>query len=368
MKCIILSQILKKKISLAERFIGKNITLPILSNVLFYVKNQILHIRATNLEIACDLVLYCKEGKDGIIAIQAHSLSAYIQSLPSESKIILEEKDGSLIIKTETAQSKVLLAQSKDFPLIPKIESKKNFLFLVHEFQNALRSVVSAASNIQLKPELNGVYILWNAEENFLVCVSTDTFRLAEKKIKLHKIKSDSFSFIIPLRFAQELIRFETEEENGECVYGESQVLFRFGEDELISNVIQGNFPHYQSIIPKKFDTNIEVDSRKIIEAVKSTSFFSSKLQDVLIYCEEKNIIKIHSENSEIGETTVSLPAYTEGKPFQISFNYKFFLDGASSFSGEKIKIFLNNESSPVLMRDGDDPLFMYLIMPIKGM
>ncbi|MEK7636568.1 MAG: DNA polymerase III subunit beta [Patescibacteria group bacterium] len=367
MKCILLLHSLKKKISLAERFTGKNITLPILSNILFCVKNQILHIRATNLEIACDLVLHCKEEKDGIVAVQANSLSSYIQSLPSENKIILEEKEGSLIIKTETAQSKVLLAQSSDFPLIPKIESKNFFTFSVSEFKNALKNVISAVSTTQLKPELNGIFISFNVEENSLVCVATDTFRLAEKKIKLNKIKSNSFSFILPLRFSQELIRFETDEEGGECVYGEAQVLFRFGEDELISNIVQGKFPHYQSIIPKKFDTHIEIDSQKIIEAIKSTSFFSSKLQDVCIRCEEKNVIIIHSENSEIGETTVSLEAITEGKSFQISFNYKFFLDGISALSGGKAKIFLNNESSPVLVRDGNDPSFIYLIMPIKA-
>ena len=359
--------VLKKKILIAERFVGKNITLPILTNVLFEVKGQVLRIVATNLEMACDLIIHIKGGKDGTVAFPAQSLSSSIQSYPTESKILLEGKGGTLTVEVDTARSKIRITESKDFPLLPKIEGVKNIIFPVYEFQEALRKVLPAASTAQLKPELNGVFVSWNKGEGMIVCTATDTFRLAEKKISVKKGKSDSFSFILPLRFAQEIQRFETDLEEGECILGETQVKFRFGDDQLISNLTPGTFPQYQSIIPKHFDVHIETEAEKLTDAVRSTSFFSSKLQDILIRCNEKNTLEVHSENSEIGETTVSLPAAIDGKPFTVSFNHRFFLDGISALSGKKATILLTNESSPALIRDGTDPSFVYLVMPIKG-
>lgn len=368
MKCIVIVEDLQKKILIAERFTGRNITLPILGNIFFDVQNNKIKIIATNLEIACVLYIPVKNIHEGIFTVQAHSFSSYLQTLPKGEKIIIEEKNTVITLETNTIQTKIITVSAKDFPLIPKIKSDKSINFSVGEFQQALKEILAAASLSNIKPELNGVYVQWNKSDHILTLAATDTFRLAEKKIVLKKEKSDDFSFILPLRSAQELVRFETEEEEGEMLYGESQVKFSFGNDEIISNTTNGLFPQYSAIIPKKFDIQVEVDRKNLIDAIKSTSFFSSKLQDIVFQVKNKDALEIHSENSEIGETTITLPATVHGKSFRISFSHKFFLDGLAALSGDKIVFFLNNEFSPALLKNAmHNSLYMYLIMPIKG-
>ncbi len=368
MKLTILTDIFKNKISIAERFTGKNITLPILGNILLQAEGQNLKIIATNLEIACVLNINVKINQEGSLTVPARSFTSFIQSLPSNKKLTLEDKNGVLYLDAEMIKSKVNTIPPKDFPLIPKNKKENGITIKLPEFQEALQSVIPAVSSSQIKPELNGIYVSWNEKNKTLTCAATDSFRLAEVKIFTDTKSNQDFSFILPFRSAQEFIHFSSDAEIAELIYGESQIRLVAGDDEIISNTTNGLFPQYTSIIPKKFDTQVEVETKSLIDSVKSTSFFSSRLQDVTIQAQASDAIEVHSENPEIGETTSSLKSVVQGNPVSITFNHKFFLDGLSPIKSGKIILSLNNESSPALIRGTDNPSYMYLIMPLKGM
>lgn len=368
MKGIVLAEYLQKYITDAERFTGKNITLPILGNILFECFDQKIKITATNLEIACVFYIPAKISKEGSLTIPARSFTSYLQALPGDGKVTLEEKDGVLYIETDSVRSKILTVSAKDFPLIPKIKKEKSIKIPTQDFQNVLQKVGIAASVSKIKPELNGVFVSYTVTGNMCTFAATDTFRLAEEKIFIQKSNSTDFSCVLPIRTVQELIHYQTNEKDAELVYGDSQIKVLFGEQEIISNVASGIFPNYSGIIPKTFTTTIEIEKAACIDAIRSTSFFSSKLQDVRIKVESSEVVEIHAENSEVGETTVTLNAKIQGKPVSISFNHKFLLDGVQALSGDSIVLSMNTEVSPALLKSADNSMYQYLIMPIKGL
>lgn len=368
MKCIVLAEYLQKYFLTAERFTGKNIHLPILGNILFEFFDQKIKITATNLEIACVFYIPAKILKEGSVTIPARSFTSYLQTLPSDGKVILEEKDGVLYIETESVHSKIVTVSAKDFPLIPKIKKEKSIKIKTQDFQTILQKVATAVSVSKIKPELNGVFVSYTAQGNMCTFAATDTFRLAEEKIFIQKSNSGDFSFIIPIRTVQELIHYQTNEKDAELVYGDSQIKVLFGEQEIISNSASGTFPNYGGIIPKTFTTTVEIAKTAFIDAIRSASFFSSKLQDIRIKMESSEAVEINAENSEIGETTVSLKAKIQGKPAHISFNYKFLLDGVQALSGDSVVLSMNTEASPALLKSADNSMYQYLIMPIKGL
>lgn len=368
MQCVVRVEDLQKKISIAERFTGKNSTLPILGNIFFNCTDQKIEIIATNLEIACVLTTQAKISHEGSFTVPARSFSSYIQTLHPDTKVILEEKEGVLHIESDGIKTKLLTIPPKDFPIIPKIKHDVYISIPKNDFQNTLKQVISAASISQIKPELNGVYVSWNKNDHILTCAATDTFRLSEKKLFLLKEICNDFSFILPSKSVQELIHFDVPDDYFKCSYGESQIMITCGENEFISNTIHAAFPSYTSIIPKTFETTIEIQKESIIDAVRSSSFFSSKLQDIKLRAETNDSLELYAANNEIGETTISLPAHIKGKPLQVSFNYKFFLDGLVSLEGDIVILSLNNESSPVLLKAADTIPYLYILMPIRGM
>lgn len=368
MKGLVLSEYLKKYVTAAERFTGKNLALPILGNILIECFDQKIKITATNLEIACVFYMPAKILKEGSLTIPARSFASYVQTLPADGKVTLDEKDGVLSLETDAVRSKILTVPPKDFPLIPQIKKEKSVKIKTQDFQDILQKVVPAVSTSNIKPELHGVFISYRAHGNVLTCVATDTFRLAEKKIIIQKTQSGDFSFILPVRTVQEIIHYQTDEKETEVIYGDSQVKILFGEQEIISNVASGTFPNYEGIIPKTFATTVEVEKEAFADAIRSASFFSSKLQDIRIKAESSDAIEIHAENSEIGETTIMLGAKTQGNPISLSFNHRFLFDGIQAMSGSSVILSMNTETSPALLKSIDDvSMYQYVIMPIKG-
>jgi DNA polymerase-3 subunit beta len=271
-------------------------------------------------------------------------------------------------VETDSVHSKILTVSAKDFPLIPKIKKEKSIKIQTQDFQNTLQKAAIASSVSKIKPELNGVFVSYAAKESLCTFAATDTFRLAEEKVFIQKSTSNDFSCILPIRTVQELIHYQTNEKEAELIYGDSQVKILFGEQEIISNIASGIFPNYNGIIPKNFTTTVEIEKDAFVDAIRSASFFSSKLQDVRMNIESSEAMEIHAENSDVGETTVTLSAKIQGKPVSISFNHKFLLDGVQALSGTTVILSINTETSPALLKSADNSMYQYLIMPIKGL
>ena len=128
MKFTCITQYLKKALAVADRFTGKNITLPILANVLLEVRRDNLFITATNLESAVYLTLKGSNAREGKVCVPAKVLSSFVQSIEDE-KIQLEEKQGSLIIKTDTRDTRINGVSTDEFPLIPQIKKSSSIIF-----------------------------------------------------------------------------------------------------------------------------------------------------------------------------------------------------------------------------------------------
>ncbi len=369
MKFTCVRQNLERAFLIAERFTGKNLTLPILGNILLEVRENTLTITATNLEYAVQLTIPGSGGKAGKVSIPAKIASALVQSM-SDDKIQLEEKGSSVIVKSDTRDARLNGMPATDFPLIPTIKKNTSFQVSSVELQNGLASVLPAASLSEFKPELTGINCKVGLRTLHLA--ATDTFRLAEKTILLpsgNGFRSDNdahqFSFILPHRTASELSRILDGEELVLISLGDNQILIEREGMRIISRLIDGNFPEYGAIIPNQFGTTCFVKRTELLQAVRSSSIFASKLQDVTLSFTESEC-KIFSANQEIGEYHTRFPIALSGKEAKVSFNYHYLMDGLTMLQGDEIFFGMNNETAPALMHDRTDNSLLYVIMPIR--
>ena len=363
MKFTCIKENLEKALSIAERFTGKNINLPILGNILLEVNENTLHLTATNLEYAVQISLSGKGLRNGKLSVPAKIFSSLVQSI-KEDKIDLEEKQNNLLIKTDTRDTRINGTRTDDFPLLPKV--KKSFSFFIEEglLKRGLEKVLPASAISEFKPELNGVFFRVSSGKLYLA--ATDTFRLAEFVCPLSKkTENENFSFILPQRIAQEVSRILAEDEEIKITFGENQTLFEIGEIKIISRLIEGNFPEYTNIIPKDFSTSTFLKKDELINAIRSASIFASKIQDITFNI-SKNNFEVNSSNPEIGEHKIKLQAATTGKDVKISFNYRYLLDGLTVSDEEEVFFGCNLENSPSLVRGKSETTFLYVIMPIR--
>ncbi len=354
---------LEHALTAAERFTGKNVTLPILGNILFEVSGKTLTVTATNLEYAIQVKVQGADATEGKVCVPGKIVSSAIQTVQSD-KLDLEAKHGNLFIKSSGQEVRINGIAADDFPLIPRIKTIFSFSIGVEELVRGLEQVLPAVAISEFKPELTGV--LFKKNQATLVLVATDTFRLGEKTIETEKKEGgDSFFFILPHRVAQELTRIFRPENAVKVSFGENQVLFENDGIRIVSRIIEGSFPEYTNVIPKKFKTASTVERTDITAAVRSSSIFSSKLQDVALKFKEKSV-ELSAANADVGEYKTTVAAATSGDQVAVNFNHRYLLDGLGALDGEKIYFGLTSESSPVLMRTTADDSFLYVLMPIR--
>lgn len=371
MKIIILKNHLKTGLEIISKIGSDNnfTTLPILRNFLIEIIDNKIKFSMTNLELAVTCYIPGKIIEGGNLVVPFNILNSIINNLQTE-RINLETKNNYLIIKTDNYQAKIKGEKKDEFPIIPEI-NKQNFLeFSSSLLKKSLFSVINASKISEIKPELGG--ILFDFQVNCLKLAATDSFRLAEKTITSNQLKSNiknGFKTIIPLKTIQEVIRIFKEENSKITIYFEpNQVLFKGENSEIISRVISGNFPEYQTIIPESFETEVILNKEELINALKLTSSFTDKLNEIKVSIKEKaKNIEVFSFNQILGENQYLIPAKIKGSSVEVVFNWRFLFDGIKVLDSDDIFLGLNSENKPIFIKSSKDISYFYILMPIKS-
>lgn len=378
------SDIFKKNLTqglnIIEHITKKNTSLVVLSNVLLETEKNFLKLSATNLEVSIVWWILSKIKQEGKVLIPASFFKSIID-LIKEDVIKLESEKGNLIFKTEDQEIQIQGVNLDDFPIIPKIETEDFIEIKGEKLNQGLSQVVNIPSFSQTISEISGIYFSFKKDE--IKIVATDGFRLAEKTIDLpQKIKKD-FSFILPQTTAKELINILSFKPNDlNIYYNSNQVLFEWlGEEtsspeiHFSSRLIEGEYINYQDLIPKKYITQIILNKEEFQTQIKKTGLFSGKISAIkLNIIPQKNQLKIFSQSPDIGKIEVCLPIKIEKEikqEIEMSFNYKFLLEGLNNIKSSEIIFGLSENSEdngPATIKPIGDDSYIYILMPIKNM
>jgi len=377
MKISTLQENLKQGLFTVSHIAGKNINLPILNNVMIEAKEGNIKLVATNLEIGVVSTIRGKVEEDGVFTVDSKTINDYVSLLPNK-KINIEQKENKIIIEADNYKTKILGQGAEDFPLIPEVERGSFFSANIGEFKKALSQTIFAVANSETRMELSGV--LFNFTKNKLIMAATDSYRLAEKSVAVKtNFNSDGDKkIIIPAKTLQEVVRIisglqETDKEKKEeaevkFYISENQILFIAGNTELVSRLIEGQYPDYRQIIPPESKTTVIINRSELIRAIKASALFSKTgINDVsLDFPAGKNQAVISSASGQTGENTTEIEAEVNGDDNGVVINYKYLLDGLNNIDGENVKITIIDSNTPCILRPetGDD--YLYIIMPIK--
>ncbi len=373
MKLKILKSKLEKGLEKAARLVTKKASLPILSFSLFEAEKNFLKITSTNLEGAITVWVLAKVEKEGKVCLDPKFLYQVLGSLKEETLEFFSQ-NSLLLIETQNFHAKVKGANPEEFPIVPKLEASEKILIDPKSLTENLSDIVSIPSPTLGKPEISGIFFSFEKEK--LRIAATDSFRLAEKKMKLLSLPSKDYSLILPQFAAKEIIHlFGKEEKPIEFYISPNQVFVQSIMEEIehpkilfVSRLIEGEYPDYQEIIPKKFKTKVIVNRDTFEKHIKAASYFSSRINEIkLKISPSKKIVEIFSQNPDYGEQKSEFPAQIEGEEIEVSFNFKFLLDGLKVIGEKEIEFLLSSEEGPAKMKPKEKEDIFYLLMPIKG-
>ena len=373
MKIEILKENLKTGIAVVEKVIGKNISLPILDNVLMVSKDSFLNLISTDLETVIKFWVLTKVIKEGKLVIPAKLLSNFVSFLPNE-KITLEEKSQDLLIECENLKTQIRGYNPEDFPIIPEFKDIEYLEVDNKNFCQSLSQIIDIPANSQARPEISGIYFSFS--KNNLKIVATDSFRLAEKNITLEKSVKKEYSFILPQRPAKEVVNILGSKDGSLKIYfSNNQVMFEFPMKEashpqvqIISRLIEGEYPNYQEIIPNKFKTNFIIKRDDFLNQIKTASLFSGRVNEVSVSVrDDKKGVEIFAKNPDIGENTSNITAKVDGEPIKVSFNYRFLMEGLLHIKSSEVIFEISKEEGPCIIKPVGDFSYIYVVMPIKA-
>jgi len=368
---------LAQGLAMVSHVTAKNVSLPVLGNVLLKTVNGSLFLSSTNLEVAVSCVVRGKVEAEGEYSVPAKLLQDYISLLPS-GKIELVLGEEGLEVRAEGQETVIRGMPASEFPLLPKLAKGEGYRFSAEDLRRAIGQVAFAASTSESRPELSGVSCQFVTEGDRFEAVfaATDSYRLAERRIAL-SAKGAPSRCIVPTRSMLEIARILSsyKDELGDAqdaVWSmtESQLVISFGGVELVTRLIEGSFPPYREIIPKAFKTEALLPRAELQKAVRAASLFSRQgMFDVQLTMDpETGAVAIRSADQGTGKTKSAVSGKVTGDANAVTLNYRYVNDGLAAMSGENVKLAVIDAGNPVLiLPESDAEGYRYLVMPIRS-
>lgn len=367
MKLVCTQENLNKGLNLVSRMISTRTALPILSHVLLKTDKGRLKLSATDLEIGINAWVGAKVEKEGTITVPGRLLSDFVSTCNDKNITLVSEKQ-ELNLKSDKYQAKIKGSSAEEFPLIPEVKNNQVIEIPAELTREAISQVAIATAIDESRPVLAG--ILWKIDGKTIKMVATDSYRLAEKTILLDKKVDKKHEVIIPTKTMHEVARTLSGISASalKATFSENQIQFNIDDTvEIVSRLIEGNFPNYEQIIPQKYTTKVGLDKEQFSNIIKMASLFAREAaNNIKIDINKNGKVKVVAAATQIGENTSEMPAKVEGESGEISFNAKFVLDALNVIPDNKIDLEITTKLNPGVLRQTSSKNYLYIIMPLR--
>lgn len=372
MKISCLQENLNRGLAIVQRAVATRTTLPITNNVMLTTENGQLKLSATNLEIAITTWVGADIEEEGSITVPARLLTEFVGSLPPEKTDLTILENRQLELTCARQQGRISGNESDDFPPIPSIGDGNTIEIDPDELRSAIQRVVFAAATDEARPVLTGVHT--SIEGDTLTLAAADGFRLAVNNLSLADPISEKIEAIVPARSYNELVRLLVDQKEPVKITfnpERSQVLFKLESVEMVSQLIQGQFPNFNQLIPETTDSKATIDTNNFLQAMRTASIFARDGNGIVRLSiepgEDQNTGKVNltARSEEVGENTGEIDAEIEGSSAQIAFNSRYLTDVLNVIGTGQVVLETTNPSSPGVIRPLGSDTYIHVVMPM---
>ena len=369
MKLSVMQENLARGLQVASRAVSNRSTLPVLANVLLRTEDAGLKLTATNLEIGVTAWVPGKIEQEGSLTVPARLFNDLVAGLPAGERVELES-DGDTTLKVRAGRFHTQLRgiDAEEFPVIPSPGERPTTRVSQKELRRALSQVVFAAASDEARPILTGV--LTRLSGNELTLAAADNYRIAVRSLPLLDPVEDT-SLVVPARSYAELLRVlgDTDEPVDMMLAGsKSQVLFHVQDVDIVSRLIDGQFPNYQQVLPSSHTTRAVVDRDDLLKAVRLAALIASSAANVIrLRLDDQGTGTITiAAAADVGEEQGEVEAGIEGEAVQISFNARYLQEALQNLDHEQLALEFSGPLSPGVLRPTNDEDYVHVVMPVR--
>jgi len=373
MRISCLQENLAKGLSIVGRAVAARSTLPVLGNVLLATDNGRLKLAATNLEIGINCWIGAKVEEDGAITLPARTFIDLINALPpGVIDMELSIRTQTLHLRSGRFENNVKGIDAQEFPIIPHIEEDDAIQIAPDVLKKMIDQVAFAAASDESRPILTGVLARFSGDQ--LTFAAADGFRLSVRAATLLTPVSKPVEVIIPARALAELGRISGEQKDAISILvtpQRSQVLFHLASVDLVSQLIDGKFPDYNAIVPKRYETRAVMDTLSLLKACRAAGVFARENANIarVMVAPGSELapghVTVQATSAETGDNAGEVDASVEGAPIEIAFNVKYMIDVLNVAGTPQVALETTSPSSPGMIRPVGDDAFTHVIMPM---
>lgn len=373
MKVSVLQENLARGISIVSRAVATRSTLPVLGNILLATEGGRLKLAATNLEIGITHFTGAQVHSEGAITVPARQLADYVNALPPDRvEMELNPKTQTLHLKCARYDANIKGVDASEFPIIPTIGDNNKILVEPDTLKELIQQATFSAAQDDSRPVLTG--ILSKFDKDIVTFASADGFRLSVRSAVLGTKLSAPVSVIIPAKALQDVARVIGDQEAPveiAITENRSQVLFHLENTDIVSQLIDGNFPDFNQIVPKSYATRTIMNTSELQNAVKAASVFAREASNIV----RLNIssgndmgggkVVIAAQSAETGDNVGEIDATVDGDPIEIAFNARFLADVLGVLNSPQVALETSTAASPGVVKPVGREDFTHVIMPM---
>ncbi|MCM3390552.1 DNA polymerase III subunit beta [Ureibacillus chungkukjangi] len=356
--------------------VSSKTTIPILTGIKIDVTNEGMTLTGSDADITIQTFIPVEENGDqlinisetGSIVLQARMFNEIVRKLPTNDVEIEVSNGLQTHIRSGKSEFHLIGSDASEYPLLPEVSTDQQFAMPADLLKAIIRETVFAVATSESRPVLTGVN--WQINDNELICIATDSHRLARRKTSLEQLPTDVKSVVIPGKSLNELNKILDESTNPvEIVITSQQVLFKADNVLFFSRLLEGNYPETSRLIPEEYKTNITINGKSLLQAIDRASLLAREDRNNVVRFEafDGNIVEISSNSPEIGKVEEQIQVETlEGENLKISFSAKYMMEALKAIDGQDVVIQFTGAMRPFILRSVHDDAILQLILPVR--
>ena len=370
MNISVMQENLARGLGVVSRAVSSRATLPVLANVLMKTEDSGLKLTATNLEIGINCWVPGKVEAEGEITVPAKLLTDLVSSLPNQRiDLELSAKDRTLKVSSGNSRSSIKGIDADEFPVVAAIGDAPATSVVARGLHDALAEVVFAAASDESRPILTGVLTKLAGES--MTLAAADNYRIAVRTLATSRAVAPEISIVVPARSYAELMRILPDSDDPIDITitpNKSQILFHVEGIDLVSRLIEGQFPNYEPVIPTAHTSRAVIDRESFLAGARRASIFAR---------DSANIVKVElggdgeglsitAHAADVGENADTLDAALDGQSTTIAFNARYLIDVLSNLRADEAALELSGPLAPGVIRGVGKEDYVHVIMPVR--
>ena len=371
MKVVCLQENLAHGLGIAGRGVSTRGSLPILGNVLLRTDSGRLRLTATNLEVGINCWVPAKVEDEGAITVPAKLFIDFVNSLPPGNvELSLNVRTKTVHLKSGPYEANIKGMDAEEFPIIPQIPEKPTTRMAQGTLRRMIAEVAFVAATDDSRLVLTGVLTTFAGD--LVTMAAADPYRLSVRHAQLVDRVDPQIEVIIPAKSLFEVARILEDSDATVDILvtpNKSQVIFHTEEADLVSRIIEGQFPNYRQVIPTSHSTRVLAQREELLKATRLASYFARDAANMLRFQVDPSNdppLVITANAAEVGDNTGRIDATVEGQATTIAFNSRFVADALSSLTAPEISLELGGPLAPGVVKIVGDDSYLHVVMPLR--